>query len=198
MSDDTHNDARERADRISEKVSILQVLIDYGYDVQDYDVPQQFRCDLHGSGMDNKPSARVYPQDNHWYCFGCGEQRDAIATVKDKESVEFWEACGILESRYNLPAWKSTYRPPPKPKDPREVVAVPDEGCFKDDRKRTESLLMSQTRGKDLSMSKLLSLWEEFSKIDWNVRQEIWTEKEGRQKFAEMRDQVIALAARAV
>jgi len=197
MSDDDHNAARERADRINEKVSILQVLIDYGYEVQDYDVPQQFRCDLHGSGMDNKPSARVYPDSNHFYCFGCGEQRDAIETVKAKEGVEFWKACGILEERYDLPRWKTTYRPRPEPKDPRSVIAVPEEGSFKEDRKRTEKLLLSQTKGKDLSLSKMLSLWERFDHINWEVRQETWSEKEGRQRLAEMREQVISLAASA-
>ena len=34
---------------------------------------QQFRCDLHGDGSDNAPSARVYPESNSFFCFACGK-----------------------------------------------------------------------------------------------------------------------------
>lgn len=67
--------ARRRADRINEEVSILDVLASYGYQIHTaYDGEQQFRCDLHGSGQDNKPSARVYPDSNSTYCIAGSEQ----------------------------------------------------------------------------------------------------------------------------
>ena len=63
---------KRRVARIRKAISLARVLEDYGYEVRAYDSDreQQFSCDLHGDGMDNTPSARVYP-DNWFYCFGC-------------------------------------------------------------------------------------------------------------------------------
>lgn len=62
--------ARARADRIREKIPIVQLLEDFGYGVRASggDREQQFSCNLHGDGQDNKPSARVYPDSDSWYC----------------------------------------------------------------------------------------------------------------------------------
>ena len=45
------------------------LLSSFGYRVRadGGDREEQFQCDLHGDGRDNKPSARFYP-DNTWYC----------------------------------------------------------------------------------------------------------------------------------
>lgn len=65
--------AKQRADRLRAEVPILKVLEDYGYRVtSDWDREQQFQCDLHGDGLDNKPSARVYPDSHQWYCVDVG------------------------------------------------------------------------------------------------------------------------------
>lgn len=60
--------SERRAARIRTDIPITRVLEDYGYRVQDVDRQQQFPCDLHGDGSDGKPSARVYPESNQWYC----------------------------------------------------------------------------------------------------------------------------------
>jgi len=62
--------ARQAADRIREEIPIARVLADYGYNIHGDggDREQQFQCDLHGDGQDNKPSARVYPDSDSWYC----------------------------------------------------------------------------------------------------------------------------------
>ena len=98
--------AKQRADRIREEVSIVQVLADYGYmvDPAGEDREQQFSCDLHGDGRDTKPSARVYPVSASYYCFACGRSRDAIEIVREKEGLEFWESVRLLEKRYDLPS----------------------------------------------------------------------------------------------
>jgi intein/homing endonuclease len=68
--------AKQRADRIRQDIDIVQVLADYGYKVNPGggDREQQFSCDLHGDGSDSKPSARVYPSSNSWYCVSVHER----------------------------------------------------------------------------------------------------------------------------
>jgi len=102
---DPKSRAVKRADRIREMIPIVQVLADYGYDVRadGGDREQQFPCNLHGDGFDLKPSARVYPDSQSWYCFGCDLSRDAIATVRGNEGLSFWEAVRKLEQVYELP-----------------------------------------------------------------------------------------------
>lgn len=92
-----------RVKKINEKVSILQVLHRYGYEIVNAEAEQQFSCDLHGDTRDQRPSARVYPDSNSWYCFACSKSRDIVETVKDKESCSFNDACYMLEEWYSIP-----------------------------------------------------------------------------------------------
>jgi DNA primase len=96
--------ARQAADRIREEIPLLHVLSDYGYEVylDGGDHEQQFSCDLHGDGRDSKPSARLYPDNNQFFCFACGRSRDSIALVQEKEGVRFWDAVRLLEKKYGL------------------------------------------------------------------------------------------------
>ena len=68
--------AKAAADRIREQVPILQVLASYGYRVRvdGGGREQQFSCDLHGTGQDNKPSARAYPDSASWYCVSVADR----------------------------------------------------------------------------------------------------------------------------
>lgn len=68
--------AKQRADRIRADVRIIQILSDYGYNVNPDggDREQQFSCDLHGDGSDSKPSARAYPSSNSWFCVAVQER----------------------------------------------------------------------------------------------------------------------------
>lgn len=190
------SDARKRADRIRKEVSILRVLSDYGYEVEEFDREQQFSCDFHGMG-DSSPSARVYPESNDWHCFGCGKSRDAISTVMEKEGIEFWEACYKLEKRYDLPIWKSTWTPR-ETKDPRDIVKVSNEGSFDEDKERTENLLLGESRRRSVPAEPLLSLWERFDKVSWKVHQEEMSEKRGRERLAVLREEVIDLVAKSI
>jgi len=103
----------KRAQRLKDSVPIERLLSDYGYDVQVLSSEQQFRCDLHGDGSDNAPSARVYPDTASWYCFACGKARDVISTVMEKEGVEYPQACRLLETKYGLEAWVEYERASP-------------------------------------------------------------------------------------
>lgn len=96
--------ARKSADRIREQVPIIQLLADYGYevDLRGGDREQQFACDLHGDGQDSKPSGRAYPDSGQFFCFACAKSRDAIALVLEKEGLTFWESIRFLEKKYNL------------------------------------------------------------------------------------------------
>lgn len=98
--------AKEAADRIRSEIPIVQVLYEYGYSVNPdgADREQQFPCDLHGDGSDNRPSARAYPDSASFHCFACGRSRDAITLVREKEGLDFWPAVKKLEASYNLPA----------------------------------------------------------------------------------------------
>lgn len=61
---------RKRIDRIKRVVEIEDLLADYGYKIHGGGGhrEQQFQCDLHGDGRDGKPSARMYPESQSWYC----------------------------------------------------------------------------------------------------------------------------------
>lgn len=62
--------SKQRVERIKKEIPIIAVLASFGYQVRSDggDREQQFPCDLHGDGQDNKPSARVYPDSQQFYC----------------------------------------------------------------------------------------------------------------------------------
>jgi hypothetical protein len=163
--------AVQRANRVREHVSILDVLSKYGYNIRSDGGhrEQQFSCDLHGSGHDQKPSARVYPHSQSWYCFGCSKTRDVIETVRAKEGLDFWGALRKLERDYGLPDL-----PPEEgyePKDPHaEVKAVMAQldphTTFEDDAKVISDMLSAlSTDPPQLSMERALAFWEALDKI---------------------------------
>jgi len=153
----------KRSDRIKEKIPLLSVLAYYGYDVgSSQDREYQFRCDLHGDGSDNAPSARVYPSTNTWYCFACGKIRDAVSTVMEKEGLDFSNACRALELKYNLPlwAWKET--------DPYEEAESKTRETSDLDhlKKRINSKLSEAIKARSLSLEQSLRFWEAYSMLD--------------------------------
>lgn len=108
----------KRSDRIKKHVPITQFLYDYGYLQSPDDREQQFRCDLHGDTRDRKPSARVYADEGHAYCFACNKSRDVIGWTMEREGLEFNAACTFLERKYELPVWVYA---------PKEAEAVTEE-----------------------------------------------------------------------
>lgn len=178
-----------RADRIREKIPIVDVLVRLGYPLREdfRDRQQQFPCDLHG---DTLPSARVYPESNSWHCFGCGKTRDAVSTIMEKLGLSFTEACRKLEKDFDLP-------PLPVEEDEKEVqkadiqriIAAQLETAptFEEERERVFRILDRQTRGKSLSLPNILRLWEFYDKVTWMVEKESLTPEKGRLTMAELR-----------
>ncbi len=56
-------------------------------------------CPFH---QERSPSCYVYPDDQHYYCFGCGARGDAISLVKEKENLTFGEAVELLARRAGI------------------------------------------------------------------------------------------------
>lgn len=160
--------AEAAAARIREQVPILQVLQSYGYRVRDDGGfrEQQFQCDLHGTGRDNKPSARVYPTSNSWYCFACDKTRDAIETVRAKEGVKFWEAVKLLEHAYGLDPLPVDYGTDNQPGAVSLVAAKLDPTkTFEQDADTVRNYLDACTLNRDLPLDQLLRFWEAFDEV---------------------------------
>ena len=155
--------AERRATRIRTEIPITRVLEAYGYRVQDVDREQQFPCDLHGDGTDGKPSARVYPDTNQWYCFACARSRDAVATVREKEGLTFLASLDALEKRYGLPSlpWEDG-DDETAPVDP--VAAILDAPRIDPVRARTERVLRALAVERTEPLPRVLKLWEAFDR----------------------------------
>ena len=163
----------KRAERIQKEISIERVLYDLGYPVMSGGGREfQFPCDLHGDGNDGKFSARVYPDTASWYCFACGKSRDAIETYRDKFGLDFNKACETIEKKYGLPVFRYT---------PRNKKAPQLKNTSKEDyekmQKRVQSLLSFLDQRTDLE--KVLSWWEAYDLIVWQVTEEKWTPQKG-------------------
>lgn len=189
--------SKAAAERIREQVSVLQVLINYGYRVRDDGGyrEQQFSCDLHGTGWDNKPSARVYPESNSWYCFACGKSRDAIETVIAKEGVKFWDAVRILEDTFGLEPLPRDYQED-RPDIGSSVQAILDPTkTFDEDAQSVGRFLDNRTTDRDIPLDQLLRFWEKFDQILYYVKGPkgnggIWPEATGRQALQALRHKV--------
>lgn len=180
------NRSRRAAARIQEHVSILQILVAYGYNVRadGGHREQQFSCDLHGSGLDQKPSARVYPESNSWYCFACDKTRDVIETVRVKEDLNFWPAVKKLETAAGL-------EPLPWTKERGDDIvsevtrALEADRTFEQDEKRVCTLLDGLTMDRLLPRDELFTFWEGFDQVIYRVRGPRreggdWSEQQGR------------------
>ena len=174
---------REHIDRINEEIPIIRLLADLGYDVRpdgDYR-EQQFSCDLHGDGLDRKPSARAYPDSGSWYCFACDVARDAIDTVRARENLGFREAIRWLEKEYDLPPlpWSDSQAAEP------ETVTRPDVGYHGktlDEVLRVLAVeLQELTQSRTVPMDTLLGFWEAGDKVAYQVREGLMDEATGKQ-----------------
>jgi hypothetical protein len=152
-----------RIRRIRDEIPITRLLASYGYQVRDADRTQQFPCDLHGDGHDGKPSARVYPENNQWYCFACRVSRDAIQTVQEKEGLDFPHALDKLEHDYGLPPlpWEDGDN---EDKPGNAVADILDAPYVDPVRARCEKILRAITTERSEPMLRVLKLWEAFDR----------------------------------
>lgn len=192
---DSH--ARARANRVREKVPIVELLEGYGYRVRASggDREQQFPCNLHGDGRDQKPSARVYPESQSWYCFACDVTRDVIATVRANERLDFWGAIKWLEAKFHLPPmpWEG-----PTEKDTLEsvVAGLRHDRTFDDDLDRIRFRLGQLTQERGLPLDELLAFWEAIDKVEWHVKGPKghggpWSEKQGRAVLSKLQERIL-------
>lgn len=56
-------------------------------------------CPFHS---EKSPSFTVYPQDNSFYCFGCGAGGDVITFIKKKENLDYPDAIAFLADRAGI------------------------------------------------------------------------------------------------
>lgn len=56
-------------------------------------------CPFHS---EKTPSFTVYPQDNSFYCFGCGAGGDAISFIRKRESLDYPDAVEFLAKRAGI------------------------------------------------------------------------------------------------
>ena len=71
-------------------------------------------CPFHS---EKSPSFTVYPQDNSFYCFGCGAGGDAITFVRKRENLDYPDAVEFLANRAGITVIKderSGYQTTPK------------------------------------------------------------------------------------
>lgn len=184
-----------RRDRVKEEIPITQVLLRYGYQVHAEEYEQQFPCDLHGDGFDLKPSGRVYPDSNDWYCFACDKTRDAISMVQEKEGVEFPQAIRLLEQWYSLPEipWEDDDERYFRDTLQQDVENQLEGGKreFESERRRVSTLLDSFTRERDLPIKQLLAFWEMYDRICWMVDAEKWDENSGCTALDKLRERAV-------
>ena len=62
-------------------------------------------CPFH---QEKTPSFVVYPSNDTWYCFGCGEGGNIFSFVMKKEGVTFPEAVKILAHKFGVPIFDDT------------------------------------------------------------------------------------------
>lgn len=190
---------RHRADRVKKDVSISRLLHDLGYLVRPdaEDREQQFACNLHGDGMDVKPSARVYP-DNNWYCFACGAMRDTIETVRQVKGVGFVEAIEWLENKYKLDPlpWSPDDLEDQRPrrKTPSEQITehLNRDRTFEDESRFLLRILDRVTQERRLSMSETAAFWEGFDKLCHLKNQNLLSEKRAREAIAAIEKRISA------
>lgn len=172
---------RDHIDRIHEEIPIVRLLADLGYDVRpDGDFrEQQFSCDLHGDGLDRKPSARAYPDSGSWYCFACDVARDAIDTVRAREDLGFREAIRWLEKEYGLPPlpWEDDT---PKPEQPKPQV-YSGAKSLAEVFQILAAELEQMTIDRKVPMDTLLGFWEAGDKVAYQVGQGQMAEATGKQ-----------------
>ena len=161
--------ARKSADRIREEIPLIEVLDDYGFEVDPraVDREQQFSCSLHGDGSDSKPSARYYPDTGQFFCFACGRSRDAIAVVREKEGVGFWAAIRKLEKRYGLQPLPWEADAEDRPQTPTQVVetSLRRSETAGEALLRLERFLANLTQERSLGPQRCAGLWEAHDRV---------------------------------
>lgn len=191
--------AQQSAERLRKLVPILKILANYGYRVREDGGlrEQQFSCDLHGDGQDQRPSARVYPESNSWYCWACDRTRDVIQTVQEKEGLTFWPTVRLLERQAGLSPLEAHYSGIKAKNIVNEVTeALNPLRTLDDDIQMVRRFLDSITHDRTLPLDTLLQFWSAFDQIIFMVQGPYhdgggeWSPDKGRRLLLALLDRV--------
>lgn len=91
-----------RKENIKDFVTCANILEHYGVDLLYTEAEVQYRCPLHGDGIDKKKSARYYPETDSTYCWGCHQYRDHFGLVMDFEDCSFPKSLSIIEKKWEI------------------------------------------------------------------------------------------------
>lgn len=187
---------RQRIAAIHDRVTAYDVLRAIGVELRQStdDRQEQFSCPFHGA--DNKPSARVYPEDtnskSHAWCYVCQEPKwDVIGLWRKHTGLAFGEALSSLERNFGLEA-------PPIPRGFSEAITrPPSEGeqqleLFK---KRfvaaDRSLVARKKNYAQLNdMVGFLSACSILDKTKYRVDNHVWTPEKGLQVVETLLDRL--------
>lgn len=152
----SRNDRRVRRLR---RVPLVRLLARLGYEVDPNgdDLEQPFRCNLHGTGQDHKPSARAYPKSPRWHCFACSRSRDIIDTYRERTGAPLNVALDRLEEMAGLPPMSFDIE-----EDEEGSTLWSDEApvSVEDPIKAFDRLVGTFARAHALPLSTLLQAWE--------------------------------------
>lgn len=84
--------------RVREASDLVQVMAEYAPLVK---AGRQFKlcCPFH---QERSPSCVLYPESQHYHCYGCGAHGDVITLVREKESLDFADAVELLARRAGI------------------------------------------------------------------------------------------------
>jgi len=82
--------------QIRERTSILEIAELYGIELNRQ---HEACCPFHN---EKTPSFRVYPQNQSYYCFGCGESGDSVKLVAKLNHISNHEAAKIINVQFGL------------------------------------------------------------------------------------------------
>jgi hypothetical protein len=109
-------------DEIRPAVSMKKLLEDHGEQVVDKgSYAQVFMAFVRDDG--ERPAGVIY-NDDHVYDFGTGEVYDAIAYLRVKRSLSFWDACDQVADLAGIPRFNRTKAPLPAAKAPGPAFAA--------------------------------------------------------------------------
>jgi len=188
--------ANRRVARVKD-LPIAELLTGYGYPIHGGNREEQFPCDLHGDGLDNKPSGRFYPESNTVYCFTCDKTRDTIELVREKQGLDFWGAVKFLEQKFGLPAlpWEADDKGSWDATSYQVKQILGSRKTFEDTLRRLTNVIQDM-RDFSIPMSEILTFWEARDKLAWKFAKQQLSEDQARAAADVLRQRILALISR--
>ncbi|MFW6238601.1 MAG: DNA primase, partial [Halanaerobiales bacterium] len=92
------DDSRDFSQKVKRSVDIVEVVSDY-VNLKKVGKNYQALCPFH---QENTPSFTVNPENQFYYCFGCGAGGDVYDFLMEIENITFFESLKILAGRVGL------------------------------------------------------------------------------------------------